>query len=77
MRHFYCTLAGAGAMLLAGLSPVQALSAATWAARPWLGRTGLEEGAQADLVVYDADPRTDLGVLSHPRAVVLRGRVVA
>ena len=24
MRHFYCTLAGAGAMLLAGLSPVQA-----------------------------------------------------
>ena len=27
---------------------------------------GLEEGAPADLVVYDRDPRADLGVLAHP-----------
>ena len=28
-----------------------------WGARAWLGRPGLEEGADADLVVYAADPR--------------------
>ncbi|MCW2586057.1 MAG: amidohydrolase, partial [Frankiales bacterium] len=33
----------------AGLTAVQALDAATWGARAWLGRTALEEGAQADL----------------------------
>jgi imidazolonepropionase-like amidohydrolase len=58
----------------AGLSTRQALDAAVWAARRWLGRDALVEGAPADLVVYPADPRDDLGVLAHPRAVVLRGR---
>ena len=57
----------------AGLSAVDALSAATWAARAWLGRDGLTEGAQADLVLYDADPRADLRVLRTPARVVLRG----
>ncbi|MCU1622242.1 MAG: amidohydrolase [Frankiales bacterium] len=60
---------------LAGLSIDDALRATTWDARPWLGRPGLEEGAQADLVVYDADPREDLAVLQQPKAVVLRGIV--
>ena len=60
----------------AGLSSTAALSAATWGAREWLGRDGLVEGAQADLVVYGADPRTDLEVLRAPEAVVLRGRRV-
>jgi imidazolonepropionase-like amidohydrolase len=60
----------------AGLARVAALSAATWAARAWLGRPGLEEGAPADLVVYDEDPRLSLEVLAHPRHVVLRGVVV-
>lgn len=64
-------------LVTAGLPPVQALSAATWAARRWLGRPGLGEGEEADLVVYPQDPRTDVGVLASPRAVVLRGRVVA
>ncbi|NHA66964.1 amidohydrolase family protein [Phycicoccus sp. CMS6Z-2] len=59
-----------------GFSALEALDAATWAARAWLGRPGLEEGEEADLVVYAADPRTDVGVLAHPRAVVLRGAVV-
>ncbi|WP_426561440.1 amidohydrolase family protein [Angustibacter sp. McL0619] len=58
----------------AGLPRLDALSAATWSARPWLGRDGLDEGASADLIVYPADPRDDLAVLAHPRAVVLRGR---
>lgn len=60
-----------------GLPPAEALGAASWAARAWLGRPGLEPGASADLVVYDQDPRSDLRVLAHPRLVVLRGRVVA
>jgi imidazolonepropionase-like amidohydrolase len=63
-----------GELVGAGLSPREALAAATWAAREWLGRPGLEEGASADLVVYEADPREDVGVLAAPRHVVLRGR---
>lgn len=60
-----------------GLSALDALDAATWSARTWLGRPGLEEGAEADLVVYPGDPRDGVGVLAHPVAVVLRGAVVA
>ena len=61
----------------AGMSPADALSAACWSARQWLGGEGLVEGAQADLVVLDADPREDLRVLQAPTAVVLRGVVWA
>jgi imidazolonepropionase-like amidohydrolase len=60
----------------AGLPPVAALSAACWGARSWLGRESLGEGAQADLLVLDDDPRADLRVLQAPRAVVLRGAIV-
>lgn len=60
----------------AGLPPVEALSATTWGARQWLGRPGLDEGAPADLVVYEEDPRVDVRVLAAPRRVVLNGRVV-
>jgi imidazolonepropionase-like amidohydrolase len=63
------------AMHAAGLPAVSALDAGTWAARAWLGREGLTEGAQADLLVLDADPRADLRALQHPRCVVLRGVV--
>jgi imidazolonepropionase-like amidohydrolase len=63
-------------LVTAGLPPVSALDAACWGARSWLGRPGLEEGAQADLVVYGDDPRQDITVLAHPRLVVLRGRIV-
>jgi imidazolonepropionase-like amidohydrolase len=34
-----------------------------------------EIGAPADAVIYDTDPRRDLGQLAAPRAVVLRGRI--
>ena len=59
-----------------GLSALEALDAGTWGARAWLGRPGLEEGAEADLLVLPADPRADVEVLGHPSAIVLRGNVV-
>ncbi|MGH3723130.1 MAG: amidohydrolase family protein [Mycobacterium sp.] len=58
-----------------GLSPTDALGAASWRAREWLGRPGLQHGASADLVGYRADPRTGPDVLSRPDIVVLRGKV--
>ncbi|MFF5443825.1 amidohydrolase family protein [Streptomyces sp. NPDC012888] len=64
-------------LVKAGLPVLDALSATTWGARKWLGRPGLAEGAPADLVVYGADPREDVGVLADPLRVVLRGRVWA
>lgn len=60
-----------------GFSALDAIEAATWGARAWLGRPGLEEGADADLVVYAADPRVDVGVLAYPSEIVLRGAIVA
>ena len=60
----------------AGLSAHQAIGAASWSARAYLGLAGLEPGAPADAVIYDSDPRADLAQLSSPRAVILRGRVV-
>ncbi|MFI8998388.1 amidohydrolase family protein [Streptomyces sp. NPDC053542] len=66
-----------GELVKAGIPALEALSATAWGARAWLGRPGLEEGAPADLVVYEADPREDVRVLGTPRRVVLRGRVVS
>jgi imidazolonepropionase-like amidohydrolase len=60
-----------------GIPAADALGAASWRARDWLGHPGLEEGAPADFVVYDADPLADLSVLRSPARVVLRGVVVA
>jgi imidazolonepropionase-like amidohydrolase len=60
-----------------GIPLEDALGAASWRARDWLGLNGtLEEGSEADLVVYDADPRLDVSVLARPARVVLRGKVV-
>jgi len=61
----------------AGMGTAGALAAGSWRARRWL--TGspedpLVDGAPADLVVYPADPRTDLAVLRTPSMVVLGGR---
>jgi imidazolonepropionase-like amidohydrolase len=61
----------------AGLPAEAALAAASWSARRWLGLPCIEEGAPADVVVYDGDPRADLDVLSRPGRMVLRGRVVS
>jgi imidazolonepropionase-like amidohydrolase len=60
-----------------GLSPEDALGAASWRARGWLGADAtLEEGTTADFLVLDANPLDDLGVLRSPRRIVLRGAVV-
>ena len=69
------------ALAAAGLTPTQALAAASWTARAYLTQTTppqgtLAPGAPADAVIYDADPRTDLSVLDHPRAIILRGRPI-
>lgn len=58
-----------------GMSPTEALGAACWSAREWLGRPGLADGAPADLVCYADDPRGGAAVLHAPALVILRGRV--
>jgi imidazolonepropionase-like amidohydrolase len=63
------------ALATAGVPAHDALAAASWAARGYLGVPGLAPGAPADAVVYDEDPRADLDQLDHPRAVILRGLV--
>src|SRR5690349_5856141 len=66
------------AMAELGMPAEYALGAASWRAREWLGwNPTLDEGAPADFVVYDRDPRADLTVLRTPARVVLRGAVVA
>jgi imidazolonepropionase-like amidohydrolase len=54
-----------------GVTPSQAIAAATVSARGFLG-----VDASDDLVTYDADPREDPGVLRSPVAVVIRGQRV-
>jgi imidazolonepropionase-like amidohydrolase len=53
-----------------------ALGAASWAARGWLGRPGLAAGARADLLVYDTDPRNDPALLRTPALILLGGAVL-
>jgi len=57
-----------------GMSPTEALGAACWDARRWLGRPGLDHGGSADLLCYSRDPRRGPGVLNHPDLVILRGK---
>ena len=59
-----------------GVDPTRILDLATWRARDALGLPSLHEGAIADLVAYDRDPRRDISVLLRPEAVVLRGALV-
>jgi imidazolonepropionase-like amidohydrolase len=64
------------ALVDAGLPQAEVIAQASWRAREWLGFEGLTEGALADLVVYDADPRRELATLYAPRRIVLAGMVV-
>ncbi|MFC9771209.1 MULTISPECIES: amidohydrolase family protein [unclassified Pseudarthrobacter] len=64
------------ALHAAGLPAAEALNAASWAARAWLGADGLAEGARADVVLFRNDPRRTLDTVAHPSHVVLGGRVV-
>ena len=65
------------ALVGAGIPQPEVIAQASWRAREWLGLPGLTEGAPADLLVFDADPRTDLTALYLPRRTVLRGVVIA
>ena len=63
-------------LVRAGFTATQALDAACWGARQWLNRPALDEGQEADFVVYAEDPRADPAVLAHPGAIALRGQLV-
>lgn len=69
------------ALVGAGIPQPDVIAQASWRGRDWLGLPGMDpdndEGAPADLVVYDSDPRTDLAALQAPRCTVLRGKVIA
>ena len=57
-----------------GMSAGEALGAACWDARRWLGRPGMDHGAPADLLCYSEDPRLGPAVLGRPDLVILRGK---
>jgi imidazolonepropionase-like amidohydrolase len=63
------------ALAEAGMGGFDALGAACWAAREWLGRPGLTEGAPADLLAFTGDPTGDLRLLAAPERILLRGAV--
>jgi imidazolonepropionase-like amidohydrolase len=64
----------------AGLTPEQALRAATATSADllgWKGKVGtLAAGAYADLVAYDVDLRSHIDAVEHPAVVVQGGKVV-
>jgi imidazolonepropionase-like amidohydrolase len=60
-------------LVAAGIPAAEVVAAASWRARQFLGLGHLVEGAVADLVVYDADPREDIAVLRSPKAVIVGG----
>lgn len=64
-------------LVRAGIPAAEVVAAGTWRARDFLGVPGIVEGASADVVVLDADPREDIAALARPRHVVLRGNRVA
>jgi imidazolonepropionase-like amidohydrolase len=72
-------LVGSEIAALAQFSSAEyALGAGSWRARAWLGHPAtLSEGAPADVVIFDADPRLDLRVLRAPRYVILRGALMS
>jgi len=57
-----------------GMSATEALGAASWAARDWLGRPGLEHGP---VPTWSATRGSAVGAdaLNNPARIILRGRV--
>ena len=59
-----------------GLDDISALRSASMAVFDGVGRSSdFAVGAEADLVLYQANPLDDLGVLEHPSLVMRRGRI--
>jgi imidazolonepropionase-like amidohydrolase len=79
-RHGLVPMAIADLVGVCGLAPAAALAAATGLAARACGldtRTGrLAPGLQADLLLVDGDPLTDVAALQAPRLVLARGRPV-
>ena len=69
-----------GELVAAGLSPAEALRAATWNGAVFLGVTefhgSVEAGKRADLVILDANPLEDISNTRGIRAVILGGRTL-
>lgn len=63
-------------LVRAGLPAAEVLANASWRAREYLRVPGIEEGASADIVGYSGDPRTDIGQLTSPTHVILRGAII-
>jgi Amidohydrolase family len=67
-------------LMKAGLSPAEALKAATWNGAEFLGRTSdsgsVETGKLADLILLDANPLSDIRNTEKIVAVVLNGRYI-
>ena len=61
------------ALVRYGVPAATAIAAASTGARAFLGLPGLEDGAPADLVVFDRDPREDVAALAAPVAVLTAG----
>jgi imidazolonepropionase-like amidohydrolase len=60
----------------AGLPPHDSLGAASWGALSFLGLPGLEEGAPANVVAFESDPRGDLAQLRSPARIIASGEIV-
>ena len=68
-------------LVTAGLTPIEALRAATSTAAAFLGTGGadlgvLRRGAAADLVVVDGQPSSDISAVRRTRVVMAAGRLV-
>jgi imidazolonepropionase-like amidohydrolase len=67
-------------LVKAGLTPMQALQAATRSPAEFLGKLEeqgtIEQGKFANLLLLDADPLEDIRNTRRIRAVVLRGRLL-
>jgi dihydroorotase-like cyclic amidohydrolase len=69
-----------GELVTAGLTPAEALRAATWNGAEFLGATdrhgSVSPGRRADLVLLDANPLDDIAATRAIRAVILGGRLL-
>jgi imidazolonepropionase-like amidohydrolase len=66
-------------LVRAGLSPMDAIKAATWNAADLIGDTAdigsVQPGRYADLIAVDGDPLADVAILEHVQFVMKGGRI--